>query len=471
MRAVSRFLSILLSGILVASAGPARAQCVNGSGVLPLGPGGLGPAASGCDLPHNELLPASVSLAGLKLAAPFLDALANGTLDDATLNGVVAHLQAVDPTIGPLPGKIVGPLLDKIVSCALGPGQNVMVAGTRLDGQLGLCARWLKSSLSSPEKPACLQRVSACVLARVNAIGARVILSLRASDSALPLRDAVPVEDRYRESHGTSIPSFQPCTNAGSQINCGFWRGYVGRCAPTEPVEIAAKPAGTRIRVCKGLYGCEKQVSGFPPPPVRAYAGLIRDGLDTLRLTCPVGGYYSVMVRPKGTEPPSVTVKGGVYPADEKAVFTFAEGAFYGDLFETNKNQDVCGGQILTGDENACFSRGWTSGVDQMNDRFCNLGTGSNCFQNQPMPCFRNRSDDRCATDAVSGKAFSLCKSTFPNPPASPPGSQAPWKWPLTTYLNSPCDLSSDPACDPERVFHPRDKDDGPYQPANVPSK
>ncbi|MGE5049681.1 MAG: hypothetical protein ACM3PC_13970 [Deltaproteobacteria bacterium] len=417
------------------------------NGVLEADGGTLsGPSTTSCDLPHNDLPPASVSLQGLGTAAPFLDALANGPLDDATIHGVPAN-----------PDASVGRLLGKIVSCALAPGDNLSdVAGIPLHGELGLCAEWAHSSLSPTRKPGCLQVVSSCVLARVNAIGARVVLSLRASDPALlPVRNAVPVEDQYREHHGTPIPSFQPCNPSSSRANCGFLRGYVGQCVPGRTVSIVAKPSGTTIRVCRGLHGCDRTITGSPPQPIRAYAGLVGEGVDSLKVACPISGYYGVMVKPPSQAKPAVKVKstGGTYPAEEKRVFSFAEGAFYGDIFETGKYRDRCAGQMLGGDQYACFGKGWTSGVDQFNDRYCNLGTGSNCLVNQPMPCFRGAPDDRCESDAVSGLGFARCRATFPPASGPAPGPQVPWQLPLTTYLNNPCDLSSDPACDPDSVF------------------
>ena len=217
MRAIFRFLSIPCSAALVASAaGPARGQCVTTSGVMEADGGTLAgyPSTTTCDLPHNDLVPGSISVQGLSAAAPFLDALANGALDEATIQPFSANLD-----------KNVGQLLGKIVSCALARDVSFSVAGITLRGELGLCKEWKNSRLSSllpTRKSECLQVVSSCVLARVNAIGARVILSLRASEPALrslrvndpellKLRKAVPVEDHYREHHGTPIPSFQPC--------------------------------------------------------------------------------------------------------------------------------------------------------------------------------------------------------------------------------------------------------------------
>jgi hypothetical protein len=473
MRAILRFLSIPCAvGLAASVAKPAGGQCVSTSGVLVADGGTLpsDPSTTACDLPHNDLLPASISLQGLSEASPFLEALANGPLDDHTLLRVSANLDDEHVKVN------VGRLLGKIVSCALDRGTKLSdVAGIALRGELGLCAEWANSSLSPSRKPVCLQVVSSCVLARVNAIGARVILSLRASDPALrslrvrdpellKTRDAVPVENRYRENHGTPIPSFERCAPSGSQANCGFLRGFVGQCIPNRAVRIAASPPGTTIRVCKGLYGCDK-IARSPRWPIRAYAGLVRQGVDSLNVVCPMSGYYGVMVKPPSQAKPAVKVtsKGGTYPAREEQVFTFAEGAFYGNLFDTNKSLDRCaGGQMLAGDQYACFSNGWNSGVDQINDRYCNLGTGSNCLVNQPMPCFRESgaADNRCESDALSGLAFARCKATFPAASGPPPGLQVPWEWALTTYLNNPCDLSSDPACDPDSVYHPRPEHD-----------
>lgn len=455
-----RFLRYVCSSIaLAAAAFPARAE-----------------------LPHNELPHNSISLEGLAKAAPFLDALANGPLSDATLSAVVATPSASAASMK---------LLDKIVSCALDPGVKRHLNGHEFEGELGVCGShspfgdWATASLLPARKQKCLEIVSSCVLALVNAKGARVVISVRARSprTMFPLLNRVPVETKYRAG-GAPIPSLESCSATHLPPDCGFQPGSVGRCVAGKEVKVVAKPAGANIRVCKGIYGCD---TGTPVP---AYTGLLREGVGTLVFACPRNGprvqgehwgYYSILTGPTGgTRPASVkaTSPRGAYPAKEKDVFTWPEGAFYGNLFDTARNAESLSSNVretgasgkeqdtqgtsregkektLGGDQHACFSPVWADGVAQMNDRFCAIPNGFECFANKPMPCSR-RFDDRCRQNALAGRAVANCAPTS----STTTSAHAIWTLPITTYLNNPCDLSAKETCDPDRVITPPPPDD-----------
>jgi hypothetical protein len=405
------------------------------------------------DMPHNDMPHNSVSLQGLTKAAPLLDALANGPLADATISAAIAAHPAVkDPDVGPLVGKIV--------SCALDSGTTLLPfpappQPTELAGELGLCGKnspfgnWHAAALADPDKKkGCLEAVTACVLARVNALGHRIVISVRSRSPEMPfkLQKQVPVETQYRDKK--KVASFEACSGSGP--DCGFAPQFVGRCTPGAQVKVKAAAANAGIRICKGLYGCDTLQ---PMPP---YTGVVvASQVGSAQFSCPSGGYYSVMTRPSS----AVKANKGRYPASEKSVFGWPEGGFYGNIFRTDflarvaeKYRETKGPAVLAGDQNACFSPVWVDGVAQMNDRFCAGVPG--CFVNNPMPCFKAPSD-RCAANAVASQAFGKCK------PIASASSEPVWDRVITTYLNDPCDLSAQEKCDPKKIVRGRPRGSG----------
>jgi hypothetical protein len=145
----------------------------------------------------------------------------------------------------------------------------------------------------------------------------------------------------YRESDaqapvspGTSIKSFQPCADAAASEDCGWSPDLVGQCSvgALVTVQIENCTQGTQVRACKGVLGCDSDANHLD------YAG--RLGHDhTCQLTFPCKeSHYSIMTKPG----PAVLDQldagssddAGEYPAPEADVFSFREGAFYGDMFE-----------------------------------------------------------------------------------------------------------------------------------------
>src|SRR5262249_14268036 len=149
---------------------------------------------------------------------------------------------------------------------------------------------------------ACLETVSSCLIARVNALHKKVIISVRGESSCLfPLQPRVPVQTEYRETDGTKIPSLDesPCapgTAAGDATrDCGWKARYVGSCTPGEHVSLTVG-GNAMVRVCRGIYGCDHEdrrpLPGQVPPenPTPWYAGVIAssDASDsTMGFTCP----------------------------------------------------------------------------------------------------------------------------------------------------------------------------------------
>ena len=439
-------------------------------------------------LPHNDLHHNSLTAEALHGNAELRAFLAEHELsaktmqligEDERLKGEIADGNALQ-------------LMSYVVSCALAPGHGLQPPagvqakspkGEVLDGwlgELGLCADWE----TKPPSAACLQIVSSCVIARVNAHDRRVIISMRGTPAALyPAQPQVPVETALRENDGTPIASFTPLERCGNlpsggtaARSCGYDPLFVGRCQAGESVTVCTggKASGScacddpiteedrraTLRVCKGLYGCDAEE--FSPPV--AYAGRLPAEAacadkkrPALTFTCPENGplvdpagpstgarygYYSVMIGPGDLAPdqaPPPQVHEGVgattgdYPAGEEIVFTYREGSFYGDLFSST--QLKVQPQILAGDAFACFSDVWTDGLAALTDRFC-AGT-TECFENVPHAC-----TEVCARDdGMPGRYYENCRG-------KPSG--AIWIEPVTVYLNHPCDLSKN--CDKQSV-------------------
>jgi hypothetical protein len=362
-------------------------------------------------------------------------------------------------------------LMKYVVSCALAPGESVAADDgcEPWQGEVGLCKSgefgdWATSRPTTP----CLEIVSACVLARTNAMDKQVAISLRGPNPALSMLPSVPVETHYRDEGGReTIKSFRPCKGgeaAGSpDRDCGWQPRYVGKCEAdddresdvTLTVTNASGHLPVMVRVCGGIYGCEHKEQRTMP----SYADWIADQTimapdGRLSFDCPSGhlskatnkayGYYSVMVaspRPRGDVPCDVDVKAvtareGYYPASESQVFTFREGAFYGDIFPRGgaapgseaRGSVARPGAVLSADQFACYSkqsRG-NQGDLYLARRLC-VGPEEDCFTNTPGPCWTS-----CGglSSPIGGHLVS-CKG----------GPATVWQYPITTYLNQPDDL------------------------------
>jgi hypothetical protein len=132
----------------------------------------------------------------------------------------------------------------------------------------------------------------------------------------------------------------------------------------------------------------------------------------------------------------------GRYPAKEEEVFTYPEGAFYGYIFPTSDGQlQKCASPLapqamLSNDMYACYSEIWTTPMGELTDRYCAHPDGSPtgpCFVNTPQPCFGSGTG-RCASDVNRGRGtYRDCLGVDAMPP---------WRFPITVYLNHPCDLA-----------------------------
>ncbi|HWO22179.1 MAG TPA: hypothetical protein VNO30_25625 [Kofleriaceae bacterium] len=377
-------------------------------------------------------------------------------------------------------------LMKYVVSCALNDAMRLEFdvpgkGSVSWPGELGLCGatpgtfgNWAYDSPSA----ACLEIVSSCVLARVNALPKKVVISMRGESSALmPLLSRVPVVKEYREDNGTPIVSFTPCTWRESLLgptrNCGWEGRYVGSCIPDQIVTLQTT-APAMVRVCRGIHGCNQ---GDIPP---WYSGVIQSfaaSTNPVSFTCPHNGislsdrsYFAVMLAspppvaaplplplPRTLLPPltaplppptpstpntllpagvDVTITSGQawYPSSESEVFRYREGAFFGNIFNVvspYSSLQFPQPYMLVGYQYACYSEIWTDGAAHFTDRLC-AEPNSWCFENAPERC-----RDSCPKKtSESHPIYTECNAGTPN--------HLQWTYPITVYLNHPCDLARD---------------------------
>ena len=459
----------------------------------------------GCDMPDGGGIPHSAGPRSLlyddmprnglaigTLIAPGMPELLTAITSDALTSDTFArHAADVQTMIDGNPD--VESLFDYIVSCALDPGVSVSPNLTKADGssvewrgEVGLCGarspagRW---AFEAPSKD-CLELVSSCVLARTNAHHRKVLISARATSIAVSLQDHVPVEQMYRECGGTPIASLRHACDDGApsdpaQRNCGWTGQFVGTCKAGEPVMLEASP-GAVVRVCRGIYGCDARDHDSPPaeldactaPPVTDadtpwtpwYSGVI-DSINPgstghFQFRCPSTGiegettsYYSIMLAP--SQPGMALAAGahvsqvggtGAYPAPEGDVFTFREGAFFGNLFSKPNPGPSRDKDFLVGDQQACFSDVWSDASAYFTDRFC-VNRGSACFNNPPSPCLWAAGQpgtpapgSLCGAQTCDAGGRYLHCRTVPDPGAG----YREWPNAVTVFLNHPCDLAKD---------------------------
>jgi hypothetical protein len=433
-------------------------------------------------------------------------------------------------------------MMEEIVKCALSSASTVSYEDPRdsnkkytWSGELALCDPKVPDP-SDGDVPlwaaggpnlACQQVLTACVMARVNALGKAIPLALRGPSSTLfPAHATVSTEKRFRESRpdqdpaeGTLVLSFTgPLCLQGHE--CNWQPAFVGKCEGGQ-VKLAisdpARCASTPVRVCAGIHGCyapggiDKPPLDFPSASPDQYVKFLVEKTGAcagspIAFSCPtalpLGGFYSVMTRPaplqgggiQPVHPPSPplqkTFGQGVYPAPEAEVFSFREGAFYGNLFVPeellwncvidDQGIRVCTPSSVVGgapekcvarpeptagvaglppcaesrtvpypDVYACYSlaqqqdsQGTGSddeGVAFMNSRICNEpNPDATCFFHKPVRCHyadpAQNANLGAHCDWLGDKgAYDKCKSLDGDPVIS--------YHPVTTYLNDPCDL------------------------------
>jgi hypothetical protein len=272
--------------------------------------------------------------------------------------------------IGQLHDPAARAMATEIVSCALDGNTTVSYrdgsALVSFTGELGICqgpssgaaGNWY----TAPPTPECQRLVTACVMARVNALHQSVPLALRSPSAAWAQPgDPVPTVRQFRESplqddpsQGSPIPSFGPLCSA-IDPDCNWTAAQVGTCGQQAGARIrltldSPVPSGSQLRICDGIYGCTS-----PRPAVLfdgtspAYSKTIKEfalsgsASTSVEFDCQ-SNYYSVMFHSAThSPPPKLHASAGTsYPASASQVFGFVEGAFFGNLFDPDKLTQSC---------------------------------------------------------------------------------------------------------------------------------
>jgi hypothetical protein len=378
----------------------------------------------------------------------------NDALFDANKHEYMSR-QLVDSAAQDVMGYIVSCALDRSERVAyVDPASHARHVWT---GAMGLCPGWSKA----PPSEKCVRLVSSCLFARTNRLHSWVPALFTGPDLPAP-RDRVAIATRYAKgdvhagvSEGEAIPAFSR----------GWQPGYVGRCVPGKPIALAVPAASrcarTALRVCKGIRGCQ--------PDSARFVGEAHGACDAapMRFTCPAEGFYGVMTRPNAVEVAQRSGEGN-YPAAEKDVFPFMEGAFFGNLFDpdgltrlreveldhgspkvTDRRLSAAVDADDADDDDAvphrhiygCYSlANDQDGVAYLDARICAKPGGKRCFPNPPRRChfkdpeLQKEKGYHCKWKSSDG-LYRDCKGvddvSYPT---------------ITVYLNEPCDLQ-EPGC------------------------
>ncbi|WP_342381484.1 hypothetical protein NVS55_17780 [Myxococcus stipitatus] len=373
--------------------------------------------------------------------------------------------------------------MEYLVSCALGPSQVLAYfdptpssGGPRLwGGKAGLCTKWL----TSPPSQECLNRVSACLLSRNNALGRRVELSIRGEVQGAPsvfYLEPVTRPAEYDPSTAQKLASFATCAmgESGAQRNCGWTAHGIGRCTAGATVWAGAggavacpgaslgASAGSRmvLRVCSGVVGCNTGADTLLGEGDGSCAGTD----PVVSFTCPAEGYYSVMTAPWDSADSGVasvaTTSTAVqaYALSEAQVYGMREGAFYGNIFdrkalatEVYVEEQRYGDQlkyVVVGDQveiqgaiyrkmYSCYDPSWVSGSAYSTHRVCALpNSGANCAATVTGPCWgtaTNPQAGKCEVNdgtMVPGDGdYERCRDNL----------NRLWLEPVTTFLHESC--------------------------------
>jgi hypothetical protein len=171
----------------------------------------------------------------------------NVKLKDYSLEQVVAPGSPFETDLANDPYSVE--FLEYLVGCALPQGDELIGQNQTWPGELGLCPAW---KTSAPDL-ACQELVSSCLLARSNAYGESVQISLRGlyTDDTTPLPISVAEEDQFVWQEGGFFGNvFCPdCTD--SQLSMLVRNGQlvyrlIDRQEPSRTIEVACEPTAGR---------------------------------------------------------------------------------------------------------------------------------------------------------------------------------------------------------------------------------
>ncbi|HYH95848.1 hypothetical protein [Hyalangium sp.] len=364
-----------------------------------------------------------------------------------------------------------------LVSCALKTGQDIAWTHPLTNqpevwhGKLGICSEW---ATQAPSR-SCQEQVSACLLARNNAFGQRVELSMRGEhpNTSVFRLEQVTRPTEYDPDTSQRVASFSECATQtlGVSRSCGWTVDAIGSCQPGATVRLGAggrapdtctgpvmgSSSGTRmmLRVCEGIAGCNDSGARF----LAQSEGSCLTTPPAVAFTCPSAGYFNVMTAPydstlQGTASVATEPSGRIpYRLSEAEVFRMREGAYYGTIFDPDAlaaEITVIEGEIIGRDQVvrgsvyrrmfSCNDVAWTSGAAGATHRVCALpSSGANCAAEVTGTCVDPASpsfpDSMCATDDGSqiwgDGDYQSCRDR----------SGRLWKAPVTVYLNGACDV------------------------------
>ncbi|MFY2559807.1 hypothetical protein ACN469_19380 [Corallococcus terminator] len=433
----------------------------------------------------------SLSTKALVLNAISTNPIANDMLSRTELSALFSATGGDPYILKQLHDEDAETFMSYLVSCALGPNQVLWYynprpasAGVHLwGGKAGLCTQWLNSAPTA----ACLRRVSGCLLARNNALGRRVELSIRGEvpgDPSIFYLEAQTKPAEYQPTTATKLDSFAMCTSreGGAQRDCGWTADGIGACIPGSTVSLGAggvvscpgptvgSSSGAQmvLRVCSGVVGCDSGSSTNLGEGDESCAG----SEPVVTFTCPTEGYYSVMTAPWDSDDvgtATVEVSQGSaarYALTESQVFAIREGAFYGNIFVPQAlATKVFVEEVFNGGERptykvvgkeaivdgsiykkmySCYDPAWSEGAAYSSSRVCALpsplGGGANCASTVAGPCWNTATQTgRCEVNdgsQVPGDGdYERCKDT----------TGKLWLEPVTTFLHDPCGPVEDP--------------------------
>jgi len=382
--------------------------------------------------------------------------------------------------------------MEYLVGCALSEGQALDYYDPRMPnpgqkkwwGQAGLCPAW---ATSAPTQD-CLERVSACVLARNNAEGRRVELSMRgehrftASGPNIYTLAERTLPAVHRPISGEPMASFESCGmgESGPQRDCGWTPDGIGSCTPSSTVWVGAgglmscvgipSPVGSSVngpavlRVCEGIAGCDH----FEARNLGETTGTCMGAAlsSVVSFTCPEGGYFSVMTAPADSTTPGLVANvearpdsTSEYGLSEQQVYGVREGAFYGNIFlpddlatEVDVKEVYDGkqkGVVVVGTDvviqgsiyrkmYSCYDPSWSSGAAYAANRVCAIpSSGSNCAANVTGACFTSLKPPVAGKCAIQDGALTSGDGDYEQ---CRDHEDRLWPQSVTTYLHAPCD-------------------------------